>query len=121
MCKQEMADNANGVAVPDWQLGLDPRCRGRDDPRCVWEVYDTDDMGRRERAVACFGTLAAALAYLGGRPMGYRGVRQIRVFASANEVREAETEERRRAALAKLTVAERQLLGVALPDTAANV
>jgi len=120
VCKQEMTDNANAAAVPDWQLGLDPRCHGRDDLRCVWEVYDTDDMGRRERVVAVFGTLAAALAYV-ERPREYRGMRQIRVFASANEMREMETEERRRAALAKLTAAERQLLGLALPNAAANV
>lgn len=98
------------IVIPGWKIHLDARAKGRDDPRCYWEVYDTDDTGRRQRTVAAFRTFDAAARYMGRN--AYYGLTQVRIFDTAEEVRVAEQWERRKAALAKLTREERELLGL---------
>ncbi len=96
----------------DYKVTLDPACDGADDRRCVWEVHDTDDQGRRDRTIAVFSTLEAAEEWMGERSSGYLHRRQIRVYETAAEVQAAHVAAARSAALKKLTPVERELLGI---------
>jgi hypothetical protein len=98
--------------IKDYQLGLDKNCDGRHDRNCMWEVYETNESGQRWRGIAIFTTLEEALVYTGIPMRGYTGIRQIRVYKTAQEVQDAEIRDQRKTALAKLTEAERQLLGL---------
>ncbi len=103
-------NEANHLVVPIWKIQLDGRANGRQDPRCYWEVFETDDLGNRMRTVAAFRTFEVAALYMGRG--GHYGLAQVRVFDTAEEVRAQEREERRKAALAKLTQEDREVLGL---------
>jgi hypothetical protein len=106
------ANEANRLVIPIWKVHLDARANGRDDPRCYWEVYEMDEMGGRlrQRTVAAFRTFEAAARYMGRS--GYYALAQVRVFDTVEEVRAEEREDRRRAALAKLSREDREVLGL---------
>lgn len=84
----------------------------------VWVVNNYAKDQRNLYPVAHFTTREAAVAYLGRDPVASSYlIRKIQVYGSAEEKRAEEKEEFRRKALLKLTMEEREVLGLPrLPD-----
>lgn len=79
----------------------------------VWVVNDYTDDQRSMYPLAYFTNRAAAVRYLGREPETYMGlIKKIRVYETAEEKRAEVKEEFRRKALLKLTMEEREALGL---------
>jgi len=78
----------------------------------VWVVNDHNDNQRGMYPVAYFTTRAAAVAYLGRDDRYNTYIRKISVYETAEEKCAEENEEFRRIALMKLTMKEREALGL---------
>lgn len=87
------------------------------DETVVWVVNSYTDDQRSTYPVAYFTTREAAVAYLGRDDHYGCVIHKIRVYNTAEEKRMEEKEEFRRKAMMKLTMEEREVLGLPrLPD-----